>query len=251
MPEALNLVIPCYNEASRLKADPFFHALQASRELAFLFVDDGSTDATPRLLADLAARGNGRMTVLRLNRNVGKAGAVREGVLAALQSRPSYVGFWDADLSTPLNAIPEFMAMFAAHPEVEIVMGSRVKLLGRDVRRSPMRHYSGRVFATAASFALGVAVYDTQCGAKIFRATDSIERVFRRPFQSRWIFDVEILARYLSDRSPEDAESRIYELPLTEWTDVPGSKLKLRHAARAAWDLLRLSRSSGNSLGTD
>jgi dolichyl-phosphate beta-glucosyltransferase len=242
MSPTLHLVIPCYNEANRLKAAPFVRALQTNGDLAFLFVDDGSTDRTAAVLADITTQDDARMSVLRLNRNAGKAAAVRAGVLAAFEAHPTYVGFWDADLSTPLTAIPAFLATFSARPEVDIVIGARVKLLGRDVRRSLMRHYSGRIFATAASLALGIGVYDTQCGAKIFRATEPIRKLFNQPFQSEWIFDVEILSRYLTGRSSGEAESRIYELPLTEWADVPGSKLKLRHAARAVWDLARLSR---------
>src|SRR3972149_2516570 len=118
-------------------------------------------------------RGGGRIAVVSLEENNGKARAVQLGVLAAFDRHPEFVGFWDADLAAPLTAVQEFMEVFRARPEVEIVLGSRVKLLGRDIRRSLLRHYCGRVFATAASFALGVGVYDTPCGAKIFRAPDT------------------------------------------------------------------------------
>jgi dolichyl-phosphate beta-glucosyltransferase len=242
MAATLQLVVPCYNEAERLKTEPFLQAIGADSEIGLLFVDDGSTDATAEILASIPARGDGRIKVLRLSRHVGKAGAVRAGVLAAFDACPEYVGFWDADLSTPLTALPDFMETFRSRPEVDIVIGARVKLLGRDVRRSLMRHYCGRIFATAASVALGIGVYDTQCGAKIFRATEPVRQAFSRPFQSQWIFDVEILSRYLAARGTAGAELHIYELPLKHWRDVPGSKLKLRHAARSVWDLARIAR---------
>ena len=241
MPPRLLLVVPCYNEAGRLHPEAFLHLAAAGSEVGLVFVDDGSTDGTAAILADLAARGGANVTVLTLSRNAGKGEAVRHGILAALERDPEFVGFWDADLSTPLTALPVFMDVFRTRPGVEIVMGARVKLLGRHVRRSLMRHYCGRVFATAASFALGVAVYDTQCGAKIFRVTESIRQLFREPFQSKWIFDVELLSRYLAATRSEHGESRICELPLETWTAVPGSKLTLRHALRAAWDLVLIA----------
>ena len=239
------LVVPCYNEAGRMKPAVFLEAVQGAGDLDLLFVDDGSVDATFRILDELSTKSGGRISVLRLAKNIGKAEAVRAGMLAAFARRPDYVGFWDADLSTPLTPVPEFLAVFRSRPAVEIVIGARVKLLGRDIRRNLLRHYCGRMFATAASLALGIGVYDTQCGAKMFRATAVIRQLFTSPFRSQWIFDVEILARYLATCEAAEAERRIYELPLKNWTDVPGSKLKLRDAPQAIWDLARISREVG------
>src|SRR5437762_2862299 len=87
--------------------------------------------------------------------------------------------------------------------DVSFVFVDRVKLLGRNIQRSLIRHYCGRVFATVASLALGVDVYDTQCGAKIFRATPEMRQIFATPFRSQWIFDVEILSRYLAANRSE------------------------------------------------
>lgn len=236
----LRLVVPCYNEAGRLRSEPFLELIRSRDEAGLLFVDDGSTDATASLLADLAAQGEGRIEVLTLPRNAGKAVAVQRGVVSALARRPQFVGYWDSDLSTPLDALPEFMRILDADSRLDVVMGSRVKLLGRRVIRSAPRHYVGRVFATAASLVLGLSVYDTQCGAKVFRASDAIVRTFAEPFRCGWVFDVELLARYVAEVGRDEAEARIYELPLLVWSDVPGSKVKVWHGLRAAWDLARI-----------
>ena len=244
LPTRLQLVIPCYNEASRLDTSRFVRFVAARSDVGLLFVDDGSTDSTLRVLADIAARGAGRVDTLVSPRNHGKAQAVQRGIIAAMEKQPELVGYWDADLATPLEALDEFVGVLDRRPEIDIVMGSRVKLLGRHIDRHAYRHYAGRVFATAASLALRLDVYDTQCGAKIFRVNPEIRRVFATPFVSKWGFDVEILARYANVVGTQHAAASIYELPLTTWTDVAGSKVRARHAARAFWDVARIWRGS-------
>jgi len=235
------IVVPCYNEASRLAAPPFVEFLTAHADLALLFIDDGSTDRTPEILDSIASQAAGQVTVQRLVENRGKAEAVRTGILAAMDRDPRRVAYWDADLSTPLDAALVFTTVLESNPTVDVVMGARVKLLGRNIRRRLARHYAGRLFATAASLRLGLPVYDTQCGAKMFRVNETVRGLFRKPFRTRWIFDVELLARYVAAVGASEAERRIIEVPLATWSDVPGSKLTAGHAVRAAWDLFRLS----------
>jgi hypothetical protein len=121
-------------------------------------------------------------------------------------------------------------------------MGSRVQLLGHAIQRRHGRHYLGRVFATCASLSLGLPVYDTQCGAKLFRHTPALVSALAAPFTSRWVFDVELLARLVCPRPgiTAIAMERIREEPLLSWTDIPGSKLRPAAALRCGLDLLRL-----------
>jgi putative flippase GtrA len=177
--------------------------------------------------------------VIDQNPNAGKAEAVRRGMLAAMASGADLAGYWDADLATPLEAIPEFVDVFDKHPETELVLGARVALLGREIERNPLRHYLGRIFATGASLVLDLPVYDTQCGAKLMRCNEDTHKLFEEPFGSRWIFDVEMLARYLQER---DAPHQIRELPLEQWTDVAGSKVKPIDFLRALGELIRVHR---------
>ena len=239
MPETI-VVIPCYNEADRLDVDGLLQFAQTSSDLGFLLVDDGSTDATRELLERLHRTRPDLFGVHGLPRNRGKAEAVRQGVLRAFSASPDFVAFWDADLSTPLAAIAQFRAVLRARPECQLVMGSRVALLGRRVQRRWSRHLMGRVFATVASAALGLRIYDTQCGAKMFRASPRLEAVFHQTFLSRWIFDVELLARLTCSGLFEGmplGQGVVYELPLDEWRDVSGSKLKSTDFAKAVWEL--------------
>jgi dolichyl-phosphate beta-glucosyltransferase len=210
-------------------------------------VDDGSTDTTGDVHARLVSAAPESVFALRLERNQGKGEAVRRGVLEAMARGPALVGFWDADLATPLDAVDDFLALAARRPDIEILLGSRVQLMGRDIRRKPARHYLGRVFATAVSMTLGLPVYDTQCGAKMFRATGAIAEVFSRPFRSAWVFDVEILARYLAlpDDGGPPRPARIYELAVRRWHDIPGSKLRPVDFVRSVVELLAIRRDRG------
>jgi glycosyltransferase involved in cell wall biosynthesis len=242
---AVTLVVPCFNEAARLDAEAFAAALDRVPRLRLVFVDDGSTDQTADRLEAFRAASPDRVRVMRLAANRGKAEAVRQGVLAAFEEGAPIAGYWDADLATPLSELPALAATFAQAPEVEIVLGSRVRLLGRDIQRSVARHYTGRIFATLASIILRLAVYDTQCGAKLFRTTAAVRAAFERPFETRWTFDVELLARFKAaarrDGGPPPV-ARLREVPLSRWREVPGSKLGLADAPAIALDLYRIWR---------
>lgn len=238
----LTVVVPCFNEADRF--DPEAFRTYEVGSVDFLFVDDGSTDGTAALLEQLVGIDPTRFRVLTLDHNVGKAEAVRQGILRAFEDGPDYVGFLDADLSTGLDEIPAMVALLDERPSILGVIGSRVRLLGRRIDRRLGRHYAGRVFATLASMVLRLPVYDTQCGAKFFRATPAVASVFAEPFLSRWVFDVELLARFvrLGVADGLDPTEILVEHPLTEWRDVPGSKVRFTHGFRALFDLVRIRR---------
>ncbi len=235
------LVVPCFNEAQRLDATAFAE-LAASGDVRLLFVDDGSTDATAEVLEALCARSAGRAQWFKLATNSGKAEAVRQGLLLAIAQNFAEIGFLDADLSTPPAELRRLLDALHARPEVQVLIGARVRLLGNAVERKAIRHYLGRVFATAASLTLALNIYDTQCGAKLFRVTPALQAALAEPFVSRWIFDVELLGRLAWGGAghaplPEEAFA---EVPLQVWHDVAGSKLRPGHFVRAAGDLVQI-----------
>jgi dolichyl-phosphate beta-glucosyltransferase len=238
----LIVVVPCFNEEQRLPVEVFRTYSSADAGVQFLFVNDGSSDGTLRVLASLQTEDPERYAVLDLERNGGKAEAVRRGILEALKRGCDLVGFWDADLATPLSEIRGFLQVFASRPEIEMVFAARVRLLGRSISRNPARHYFGRVGATLISQSLGLAVYDTQCGAKLFRVTPGLRDLFAKPFISRWIFDVEIIARHVIARGRDAAARSIYELPIMVWHDVKGSKVRQTDFLRALSDLGKIRR---------
>ena len=235
------LVVPCYNEAHRLNVDAFRSFRLTGHQIEFCFVNDGSADGTLSVLEALQAEDPARFSVLNLERNQGKAEAVRRGIAASFD-RAHYIGFWDADLATPLTELPSFIDVLDTRTEKQMVYGARVRLLGRDISRRPGRHYFGRVGATLISSSLGLAIYDTQCGAKLFRASETIRDIFATPFLSRWLFDVEIIARFVQRCGRDAAAGAIYELPINVWHDVKGSKVKPFDFLRALRDLQKIRR---------
>lgn len=241
---SLTIVVPCYDEAARLRPDAFLQACRDTAGLHFLFVDDGSGDGTLAALRELAARAPERIAVLALARNGGKAEAVRAGLREAFVRGHDYVGWWDADLATPLEEIASLVDALEDAPECELVLGARVRMLGRRIERSALRHAAGRVFAGAAAQVLGLPVYDTQCGAKLLRSTPELAALFDEPFTSAWVFDVELLARLVCARrrGGRPAAEAVVEVPLRVWRDVPGSKVRPADFVRGLWELLRIRR---------
>jgi dolichyl-phosphate beta-glucosyltransferase len=226
----LTVVVPCYNEAERLDGRPLLAFLDGRPEARLIFVDDGSQDATADRLAALERERPGRIDMLSLRPTRGTA--------EAIDRRAEIVGYLDADLSTPPTELSRLLDALA-RPGIEVVLAARVVLLGNDIHRSVARHYLGRVFASAASLILKAPIYDTQCGAKLFRSTAALRAALFQPFLSRWAFDVELIGRLLAgnaDVAPIPLAA-IVEVPLSIWRDVAGSKLGPMAMARTAKDL--------------
>jgi dolichyl-phosphate beta-glucosyltransferase len=210
------LIIPCYNEEKRLCLDKFVE----KNTVYYIFVNDGSTDNTSQLIRK-NLRNN--FYLLDLEKNVGKGEAIRLGVeyirTLSIYETIEWLGFWDADLSTPLTELDNFFKYsLNFDKEVSAIFGSRIYKLGSTIERSFFRHILGRSFASIIGFVFNLKSYDSQCGAKLFRKS-VIEIIFGEPFISKWIFDIEIIMR-LKDNC-------IIEYPLMSWKDVKESKLKI------------------------
>jgi dolichyl-phosphate beta-glucosyltransferase len=231
MSERVVIIIPCYNEAERFSAHEFEYFFD-DEQIYLLLVDDGSSDGTRGVIERFAA-GHERADTLALAENRGKAEAVRAGMRYALSTGADVVGYADADLATPVSELLRMVELIV-RTDVSVVVGSRIARMGANIDRAPMRHYLGRAFATAASLILRQQFYDTQCGAKLFRATEALESALSERFRSRWAFDVELLGRL----ALEGAD--FLEMPLDRWQDVPGSKMSIRSMARAGLDLIQI-----------
>ena len=234
------IVVPCYNELNRIQLSEFSQFLSSNGSIFFCFVNDGSTDGTQQKLADFVNCNPERSQLVNLPKNQGKAEAVRQGINTMLKtSEYQFVGYWDADLATPLTEIQRFIHKFKSNNELKAVCGSRILRLGSSIRRSVFRHYFGRIFATIVSEILNIPVYDTQCGAKIFLA-EFAEFIFTEKFLSRWFFDVELFARSIEHIGRQNTVHSFLELPLSQWHDQGQSKITWANVLQTPLELLRI-----------
>lgn len=226
-----------------------YHVSYRTPRIGFLFADDGSTDATAQTIGKIVALYPEQAELLQLPKNQGKAEAVRRAVLHISDSsnKSTWIGFWDADLATPLSEIPVFLDILTRQPGIHGIIGSRWKHLGAEIERSPFHDFTGTVVAALLSLFLRFPVYDSQCGAKIFK-TSLAEVIFRRHFLSRWLFDVELFCRMEMIYSRQYLSRHILEKPLTAWRDVAESKLTWRHGLRIFWELAGIIRLYRNRL---
>ncbi|MDE9450237.1 glycosyltransferase [Aliiroseovarius sp. Z3] len=245
------IVVPCYNEADRLDQGAFLAHLDASPTTDFIFVNDGSRDTTVDRLTALRDAAPTRVTVVDLAKNSGKAEAVRQGLLTAAEKGAALIGYWDADLATPLDAIDDFARVLNKFAETQVVYGARRMMLGHRIERTLGRRIVSRICATLARQAVGLPIGDTQCGAKMMRNTRILRAAVASPFTAGWLFDVEFFARLSAGMT--ERRFAFYEQPLAEWTEVAGSKVSSTAIVKSGFRMLRLiaEQRLGLSFGTE
>ena len=216
---SFSVVIPCYNEASRIGATirATLEYLQKNSPAGELIVvNDGSTDETSQVSRDALSSAKIETRLLENFPNRGKGGAVRKGLLAA--QRPIGL-FFDADLSTPLEEIPKLIEPIASE-EVDLAFGSRAldrRLIGD--HQPWLREQGGRVFNLLVRLSSGLPFWDTQCGFKAFRL-DVCRPIIERARIDGFAFDVELLIL------AQHAGLRLREVPV-RWNHAEGSKVRL------------------------
>ncbi|MCX7712735.1 MAG: glycosyltransferase [Chthoniobacterales bacterium] len=229
------MAIPCWCESKRLgKFLTELCDLLACEEfrVRVIVVDDGSgseeAEKTKGIVNYYREKYPFLMDPLLLSKNRGKGGAIYAGW--DLWAGEEWLGFVDADGATPAR---EVIRMLKAIEEAERSgvkidgwLASRVKMLGRDVQRTILRHVIGRVYATLSSIITGISVYDSQCGCKFYRA--EIVRSIREDLvEERFGFDIELIVLL------KHAGANLVEFPV-DWHDISGSKVHL------VWDSIRM-----------
>jgi dolichyl-phosphate beta-glucosyltransferase len=211
------LVIPAFRESERLP--PFLRELLATVRCDVLVVDDGSGPPHAGRVRDLAASlaCANLLPPVCLGRNLGKGGAIRAGWEKC--AGYDWLGFVDADGAVSPAEVRRVLELAAGADSVDALFGSRVKMLGRRIERSAVRHCIGRIFASIVAATITPEVYDSQCGLKFIR-TAAYDRIAPMLREDGFAFDVELLAALL------DSGARVVEVPI-DWSDQPGSKVSL------------------------
>jgi len=231
MPEPyLSVVIPAYNESARIGSTIVSicgHLQLKPYQAELVVIDDGSTDSSPQILLELAAR-YPLMRVFRNEPNRGKGFSVRRG---ALEARGELILFTDADLSAPIEEADRLLAALQS-TGADAAVGSRAvkrELVG--VHQPLFREYGGRFFNVLVRLITGLPIADTQCGFKLFRRATT-RRAFELQQVAGFGFDPELL--FLIRRMG----GTIVEVPV-RWNDNAATKVHfLRDSVRMAMDLV-------------
>ncbi|NNC69753.1 MAG: glycosyltransferase [Flavobacteriaceae bacterium] len=234
------IIVPCYNEADRLQTHVYATFLKKNKSAVIVFSDDGSTDQTLMILQKIKREAKNQVYINELKYNKGKATAVRSGFQFA-NTKLSFekIAYLDADLSTSLEECL-FLSEFI-DSKISFVFGSRISKIDNQIVRRYFRFFTGRIIATLISRQLGLTVYDTQCGCKIFRA-DLASFLFWDKFYSKWLFDVEIFHRLIHLIGKNSIKHTVREIPLKSWIDSENSKVQLTYFFRFWFDLYAISR---------
>ncbi len=235
-PIDLSIVIPAFNEEERLRVSlPRVLEYLRGREMQYevLVVDDGSRDRTAEV-----ARGysNTGVEALSLERNQGKGGAVRHGVLA---SRGQRVLITDADLSTPIEDL-EVLEAELAMGSTGIAIGSRALDASQIQVHQPLyRELMGKSFNRLVGLLALRGIRDTQCGFKLLEGNTARE-LFAEVVTRGFSFDVELLflarrrgfeIREVAVRWKNHPDSKVH--PLIDPLRMLGEILRFRfHHAR-------------------
>lgn len=219
--QSITICLPCYNEASRGDFKGRLSFLYAEMEkisddFEILLVNDGSTDNTASVIKDFAMNNKNVKAIIR-NRNIGKGYSIRRGIYHATKD---VFFFMDADLSTDLKYISEFLSF---QKENTCIIASRhlnnSNIAGKQTLLRKVVSFTSR---QTIKLLFNLHVSDSQCGFKCFNTKD-LKKIYEYLSIDRWLLDIEILV-YLTALN-----INIIDYPIT-WTSNLKTTLNSKEA---------------------
>lgn len=235
----MTMIVPCYNEGKRLDLNYWKHIVLATKDIKWIFIDDGSSDNTSELLSQIP----GGVEVKRLSSNFGKAEALKLGFLEAILRENEVIGFIDADQSFDKEEVVQMCNRYrhitewnSSSQNYIAVFMSR-KSISNDLASlgSAFRKLFGTMVSKINSAIWSELPSDTQCGFKFFLVTDNLVSALRDSFSNSWFFEIELLMRI---RSIQDNPLVINVVPLQYCFHVKDSKTGKSNTLNSVWQVV-------------
>ncbi|PQJ23082.1 glycosyltransferase [Tenacibaculum sp. SG-28] len=235
------IIIPCYNEALRIDVSRYIDFIATHPLYHLCLVNDGSEDTTLEILNTIQNACSKRVTVIHLEKNKGKAAAIRTAAKYLYhQDAIRYIGYMDADLSTDFIDYKRLTQCLKQNDNLSLVFGSRkTNGFNNIIKRGNKRKFFSMVIKSIINLILGLEISDTQCGAKVFKK-EEIPLIYGKAFVSKWLFDVEIFLRLKKRYGKEIVMQKIKEEPLLKWIGVEGSKITISDSVQIPVRLLNI-----------
>ena len=207
----VGVVIPCYNEETRLSSEEFKNFAHPSN-----------------------------ISIYNCEQNGGKAEAVRQGILNLVKDEQfDYIGFLDADLSTDFRDFDDLVKTIE-QSDFKIVSGSRISRMGANITKESARKVISMTINFIIQTILGMPFKDTQCGAKVMDR-EVASKMFNKKFVTKWLFDVELFMRMKKYFGKTEVKSMICEQPLKRWIHADGSKLSMKDSVKIVGQLAQIA----------
>ena len=218
----ITVVSPIFNESTRFNSEHWSVILENNSNVNFLFVDDASTDNLDYISSLEKKYKN--VFHLRLTKNLGKANAIRQGLLYATNNihlNANILGYLDFDDSILASEVQRVISLFFDNTEIlnsfDSIWASRVKLNGRNIIRSNFRHFYSRILITIIGLNYPSLPYDSQCGFKLFLNEERFQESIQSRFLTKWFIDIELLIRLTHIGGKK---INIWEEPLISWKET-------------------------------
>jgi len=243
----LSIVIPSFNEGRRLpkllenlRKYLLEHPEHLGAQIEILIIEDGSrpedqhrvADAiedTLRILFQNSSNPQIKITQHALSHNQGKGAALEFGFQKATGD---WIGFMDADGSTQMSSLGDLLLYLKTNPNFDAILGARILMLGKLIKRKSSRHYVGRIFATLFYWLFKIPSYDTQCGFKFFRRSKVLP-LLTQIQDKGWVWDTQLIVLSFY------AGLKMREFTV-DWAEEAGSKVSLlRDPMRMFYALLK------------